>query len=268
MRSHRVERLDIHDAGQWDPINDEQLDEDLINIPQKRSKLEAYFELNKIDPKARKLLYWQIPEHYTWHPKESEWRPKGKDVKRIGRIYFVNPNQDLFYLRYRFLKFKYRFFRLLLLHVKGAKSHKDLRKVNIDGIDVQCQNYVQACRLLGLAFDDQEWYECMKEAATSKKPSQLRTLFATILIQNMPAEPLKLWETFRNELSEDFLHKYPENPEKAYNSAYKLIAHKLNMMQFGPRNFQYFVKNFGMPSVNLDDSFDEKIDYAKCKTFI
>lgn len=99
MRSHRVERLEIHDEGKWDPVKNGQMDEDLLDTPQKRSKLDAYFELNKTNPDARKLYYRQIPEHFTWHPKESEWKPKGRAVKRIGRIYFVSPNQELFYLR-------------------------------------------------------------------------------------------------------------------------------------------------------------------------
>lgn len=118
-------RLDIHLPGEWRKNADEmELDEDLADTPQKRSKLDAFFELVKLekqreareakDPKikreakfvskAAKMCYPQIPTEYTWHGKDlCEFRPKGRATNKIGRVYFVNPsNQDLFYLRYKF----------------------------------------------------------------------------------------------------------------------------------------------------------------------
>jgi hypothetical protein len=40
----------------------------------------------------------------------------------------------------------------------------------------------------------------------AKSPKALRELFATILAFNTPSEPLALWERFKDDLAEDFLH--------------------------------------------------------------
>jgi len=89
------------------------MEDDLVNTPQKGSKLEAYFKLNA-DPKeklARKLLYYQIPEYYTWEGQNSKWhisRGKNSDQEpskydhptKIGRMYFVSSTlKELFHLR-------------------------------------------------------------------------------------------------------------------------------------------------------------------------
>lgn len=55
----------------------------------------------------------------------------------------------------------------------------------------------------GFLQNDEEWIECMSEAAASGSPSQLRLLFATILLFCEPAEPVKLWNQFYSQLSED-----------------------------------------------------------------
>lgn len=114
-RSHKVERLDIHLPGQWRKDDAEVEDEDLADVPQKRSKLDSFFalvkseiELEKNDKTkeykslAKTLCYHEVPLHYTWHGNSiCEFKPKGREVNRIGRVYFVQPNKrDLFYLRY------------------------------------------------------------------------------------------------------------------------------------------------------------------------
>ncbi|CAH1115854.1 unnamed protein product [Psylliodes chrysocephalus] len=45
-----------------------------------RSKLEAFFKLNREDQEARRYLYAEIPEHYTWDNKNSNGRDEGKLV--------------------------------------------------------------------------------------------------------------------------------------------------------------------------------------------
>ena len=74
--------------------------EDLIDVAQKKSTLEAYFELNQRDPQARELHYWEIPETYTWYGKEGRWERARRFTKKVARIYGVSPMQpELFHLR-------------------------------------------------------------------------------------------------------------------------------------------------------------------------
>ena len=91
----------VHLPEEWKKNQDDQVDEDLANLPQKQSKLDAYFELNREDKDAHNFTYCQIPEHYAWQGSESKWRKNRKQAKRIGRMYFVPPtSRDLFHLRY------------------------------------------------------------------------------------------------------------------------------------------------------------------------
>lgn len=47
----------------------------------------------------------------------------------------------------------------------------------------------------------------MSEAVHTQMPKQLRELFVTILTECRPANPSGLWETFKQDLCEDFLHQ-------------------------------------------------------------
>ena len=58
---------------------------------------------------------------------------------------------------------------------------------------------------LGLRETDDEWDECLSEAAVSFMPKQLRNLFITILIFGEPAKPEVLWEKHKTALGEDIL---------------------------------------------------------------
>ena len=54
--------------------------------------------------------------------------------------------------------------------------------------------YKAACCARGLLADDQEWKDCLYEAAqTVTIPALLRALFVDILVHNHPSEPAKLW---------------------------------------------------------------------------
>ena len=50
---------------------------------------------------------------------------------------------------------------------------------------------------LGLLESDEEWDECMSEAAVSFMPKQLCSFFVTILIFEEPAKPAVLWEKYK-----------------------------------------------------------------------
>ena len=240
----------------------QQLDEDLVDVPQKHSKLDAYFKLNQVDEFARDLYYWQIPEHYTWQAKESIWKRAVKKTRRIGRIYFVPPTQDRFYLRY--FKYLYKIkFRLLLQHIKGAKSFDELL-LKPDSND-KYANWKEACLGHKLIYDDQEWNDCLEEASRFKSASAMRTLFALILIHGTPTYPMQLWEKFKDDLSDDFVHEGMDK-EEAYEKAYAIIAAKVNKMAVQGRNFDWFVEWFNMEKPTMEiQEVDEVLTVERCK---
>ena len=126
-------------------------------------------------------------------------------------MYSVSPTQtELFHLR------------LLLLHVKGATSYEGLKTV--DGV---LQNsYAAACLALGLVEDDDEWIKAMQEATLWMMPQRLRLLFVRILIHCQPIYPEKLWDQFKDEMSEDFLRTNETNV--SHQMAYSCINDLLN----------------------------------------
>ncbi|KAG5593142.1 hypothetical protein H5410_043656 [Solanum commersonii] len=66
-----------------------------------------------------------------------------------------------------------RYYLRLLMSVRGPKSYEDL-------------------------------LECMFEAASYQMPSNLRQLFAMLLIYCNPTNPRELWEIFESPMFEDF----------------------------------------------------------------
>jgi hypothetical protein len=47
----------------------------------------------------------------------------------------------------------------------------------------------------------------MEEVASMANASCLRALFATLLVFNVVANPLALWERFKEDMEEDFLYQ-------------------------------------------------------------
>lgn len=98
------------------------------------------------------------------------------------------------------------FLRLLLLHVKGAKSFEQLRTVN----DFTYHSFFEAAEALHLVEDDQEWDRCLAEAVSTQMPKELRVLFAYICANCGPNNPLNLWVKYQVALSEDISHRFPQ----------------------------------------------------------
>lgn len=171
------------------------------------TKLTAWFELNQRETVAPEygnggngrcaidLCYDEIPSHYKWEKKL--WLRKAKPDNVIGRVINAHPSEGERY-----------FLRRLLFHVKGPTSFEDIRTVN----GVLCETFKEACIALGLLEDDKEWNMCFEEAALSKSPRQMRTLFITILVHCTPQNPLSLWHKYKAAMSEDFLYEFKQLP--------------------------------------------------------
>ena len=69
-----------------------------------------------------------------------------------------------------------------------------------------------ACRALGLLEDDAHWDRTREEASISDSPNKIRELFAIMLVFCHVADPLKLWEKYRDSLAEDVRKRARRRP--------------------------------------------------------
>jgi hypothetical protein len=106
-------------------------------------------------------------------------------------MYTVSPSQsDLWHLR------------ILLYHVK-ATGWKDL--TTFEGVDYK--TFPAAALARGLTRDDTEQIKAMEEAVLIASPSEIRFLFAVLLAHQTPKHPEELWETFKLDMADDYLHQ-------------------------------------------------------------
>eukprot|EP00794_Sanderia_malayensis_P001578 gene1578-biopygen1462 len=149
----------------------------------------AWFILNQQDPTVRDYLYHEIPECYTYNQRTRMWRKRQKKTKPIiGGIYKANPRREENYA-----------LRLLLLNWHGATSFKDIRTVNNQLHDT----FKCAALAMRLLKDDAEHRRCMCEAALFNMPSQLRELFATLLMFQPSSDLPALFNEFVDVMSEE-----------------------------------------------------------------
>ena len=97
-----------------------------------------------------------------------------------------------------------------------ASCFKELRSYN--GVDLG--SYKKACPAREFNRNDDKWYACMDEAKIKFMAPQLRTLLARIFAHNNPSNPLDLWLKYKDDLSEDYRYKYPENIDFAEKLTY------------------------------------------------
>jgi hypothetical protein len=94
QKSHVVTRLPVHLPGRnLIYFNHRNTLQDVLEADHS-SKLEAYFRLNMLDPSARELKYWEIPEYYTWEKDDRKWKRRSRNGKPvIGRMYTCSPSE-------------------------------------------------------------------------------------------------------------------------------------------------------------------------------
>ncbi|XP_020999390.2 uncharacterized protein LOC110281460 [Arachis duranensis] len=187
-----VERLQIHLPNQHQvSFYDHQTIPEILNDDYfSRTILTEFFALNREeDQQSRHLLYRKIPEYYTWHNKEKEWRRRKTQRRSIGRIYTVSPSEgENFYLC------------ILLSNVRGPISWDDLLTVN----GIQYSSFKQSAQHRGLLESDSSIRECLVEASVLRLPCALRRLFATILIFCEPTDVRSLWDEFFSYMVDDY----------------------------------------------------------------
>ena len=87
--------------------------------------------------------------------------------------------------------------------MKGPQSYDCLKTVN----NVLYPTFKAACITRGLLEDDNEWIQCLSEAAIMRIGSQLRSLFTVILTQCSPKRPEALWNQFWMHVCDDLSYK-------------------------------------------------------------
>lgn len=224
-----------------------------------RTTLTAFFELNRNDQFARTLLYSEIPSYYTWEPRSRSWEPRsiGSEVQgythvkksdTIGRVYGVHPNyHECFHLR------------LLLNNVRGATSFIDIRTIN----GRVYSSFRDACLELNLLESDAHWIGALADAARCQMPTHMRQLLATILCYCTPSDPLSIWVRFRNDLSQDFLHRERRrrNQNLDFNDfIYNKCLQSLEDITLSMRNVR--LCELGLPSPNRarDETFNNEVE--------
>jgi hypothetical protein len=186
-----VERLPVHVKGgqplPFDPATETAAD--VISRPDiDITKLTAFFDACvKFPAITTGLLYPDCPTKLVWKADQKQWKPRQRGYT-IGRILFCPPSAgEQYYLR------------MLLYTVPSPTSWEDLRTV--DG--VLHPTFQDACAARGLLATDEEWDRCLDEAGLIKTGHQLRQLFAAILLNNSPLDPLGLFERHFPNLSDD-----------------------------------------------------------------
>lgn len=241
-RDPAVVRLQIHlpDQHMVTFRPDEPLEAIMERARSVDTMLTAFFNMNRTQGPAgdlaRQLTYQQFPRHFVWDASRRKWKVRQDRHNTIGRLYFISPTAgELFYLR------------TLLTVVRGPESFKNLRI--IDGVEYP--TFREACIARGLLADDGEWRLCLSEAAHMQTGSQLRQLFATILMFCAPTEPNQLWTEFRQHICDDLRPRVIslglQNPSEDDIFDYGLFLLQQILAQSG-----YSLNHFSMPSPRND----------------
>jgi hypothetical protein len=92
-------------------------------------------------------MFDQFLQQWVWNRKLHRWTMRNRGFA-IGRMYYAHPtSSERYYLQ------------MLLNCVKGATSYKHLR--TMDGI--KHDTFKDACIMMGLLADDNEWHQALEE---------------------------------------------------------------------------------------------------------
>ena len=220
--------LDIHLEGDQQFIfnPDTTTSQSVNDSAPSTSKLDAFFLLCSNDSFAATLKYHEVPEYYIWAKREWKRRqiggPKipqsdGTTIihsNAIGRIYSMSPKVgDIYYLR------------LLLITIPGPTSYSSLKTIDGDTVPT----FQESCRRRGLLDNDDHIINAMNEIKDTSPARKLREFFVTILISCEPSDPLSLWNTFVDDLCEDFIM---DRRQSNNDFTLGIIIHKLSIRSF------------------------------------
>ncbi|XP_048441363.1 uncharacterized protein LOC125477912 [Pyrus x bretschneideri] len=241
-----VERLQIHlPEGQTIHFYLHQRVADILaDDTNSMTMLTEFFTKNTTCPEARQYLYREFPERFKWSQRDKLWSERMNNHKVIGRIYAVSPNEgEKFYLR------------ILLNHVRGPTSFKNLRTVN----DIVQPTFKKAVEQRGLLEDDDSIRQCLCEATNIRMPSALRRLFVTILVYCEPHGVRRLWDEFHSFMVEDYSVSSTTNNTSILNKLLQdlnglLVQHSKSVSDYDlPQITQDCVRDNTIPRIIQDE---------------
>ena len=259
-RSHSVLKLTCHLEQEQCIMFEEGSALQALEAGEPETMLTAWFKKNQEDPEARLILYPDFPKHYTWINGKKEWKVRQRGSENMfGRVPCVPFNihtMELYCLR------------ILLHHVPGAVDYNSLKTVN----GVRCETFQAACIELGLLDDEKELDKAMNEAFLIQFGEQLRCLFLSILVFVKPSNPLKFWETHKENLAEDWTKD--NGAEKAVNMVLfwlksRLQLNGIELKSLGlpePVDLKSDIENVGSPLVeelNFDKEEQKQLTIQK-----
>ena len=234
------------------------------NAEHSDTALTAFFKMNNSGigleaDIAHKVTYQDFPQFFTLkglpnNPKSKIWTLRKTKTLALGRMAYVSPTAgEKFYLR------------TLLMIVKGPKFFDDLKTV--DG--VYCTTFQEACLRRGLLEDDGEWQMCLEDAAKVQTGSQLRHLFATLLLFCNPGQPHQLWLNFRHHICDNVQHRLHDlgrtivSPDDIYDFGLYLLddilhesGHTLSDFPLMPIPIQNWGRTIHNRLITLNTNYD------------
>jgi hypothetical protein len=230
-----VVRLQIHLEGEHTVVYAQGAD--LRDVERagadKLTTLTAWFKLNADRPNlAPNVLYADMPHRFVFL--NGAWceRRRWPSFPSVGRIYYVTPGSgEKYYLR------------LLLGHVTGATCYEDVRTV--DG--VVHNTFREAAMARGLLRGDDEWDRAMREATAWQMPSQLRSLFVSILVFCTPDDPNTLWSAHLLAMSEDFLRTAQRTDPERQPGGEEEAGAALRDIEAQLKTHRKTLSDFGLP---------------------
>lgn len=190
-RSTSVQRLSFHLPGKQLIFfkGDDEVKYVLHRSELLNSMFLAWFELNKVNSKAKELTYDQIPEYFSWDNKGKIFNERKRPTRSsLGRINFVPLSMEEGY-----------YLRVLLNVQKGPESFDDLKTVK----GVVYKTNKEACFALGLLDNDQEYIDDIVRTNFWAIGQYLRSLFVVMLMSRSLTQPEVVWEKTWELLAED-----------------------------------------------------------------
>lgn len=256
QHSPSVVRLQLHLPNQhrviFDPERPNQ--ESVLHQPNiHKTNLTEYFVACGKYPEASAITYPKMPSEFVWDSKKREWK-KRQQGRAIGRVYFAGPAAgERYYLR------------MLLYIVKGPRSWEDLKTVN----GIVHETFKAACAARGILETDEEFDHCLEEAGIMQTGRQLRNLFAIILLECSPIDPVLLWNTHAHNLSDDCRGRLQQRniAHPTNEQIFSLALQDLNEnLQRHGKSLEYYglpvpAYNFEEPNLNLPKLIAEEKSY-------
>jgi hypothetical protein len=253
-----VVRLPVHtEMDQVVYFKENENVKDIISKPIK-SLLISWFNLNKLKseklPFLKDIVYYDLPIYCTLRNKEWNLRQRNITVKKCTRNKKNEKNEIKKYedivSRSYFVPIKEseRFYLSKILYlIKGCKNFQDTKKWN----GKEYITYRELTSDLGLLDDDKIWYQTLDEAILINcNANKLRRIFAQMLIYCEINNPIKLWNTYKNQLSDDIRRKNKGFTEEEYNNKALIQIEKFLSL------YDQKLSNYNLPSININSTID------------